>query len=254
MFTRQIYDKGAYSQSLYEWKKPGNYLLLPESNHRGNSTCFHTTPEIHPAGTMLRMSDCNDMADIESDLFNIIRKRSKDPLQQYPFVKPKYRNPPRVKVCGEKREDFDFQYAKLDGSQWNRSKSIQVPRFESLCLNPQRLNRIRSNNVIGTNTRLFNRDTHVPKIPVVYNQDNLWKNGACVDVEINSCMPHQNQQTMLDYTKARQRDYRFGCDSNVFDPTLNRHVRMKLRGHSSDEKEAVPVSKFFDGSCKNCAE
>lgn len=234
MFTRQSYDKGAYAQSLYQWKKPGNYLLLPESNHRGNDTCFMNAPEIHPAGTMLRMSDCNDMADIESDLFNIIRKSSKDPLQQYPFVKFKYKNPPKIKLCKKKAETFDTTYGKLDGNQWNRGKSIMVPRFESLCLNPQKLNRIRSNNVIGTNTRLFNRDTHIPKIPKVYDQDDEWTK-SCKNVEINSCKAIQyTTDKNKNFKHARNRDYYFSKDGkyNYFD------------------KGNIPISSKFNESIK----
>lgn len=250
MFTRKIYDKGAYAQSLYEWKRPGNYLLMPESNHRGDDTCFMTRPELRPAGTMLKISDCNDMADIESDLRNIPRKASKDPLQQYPFVKFKYKKPPKIRVCKKKKENFDITYGKLDGNQWNRGKSIMVPRFESLCLNPQKLNRIRSNSVIGTNTRLFNRDTHIPDIPVVYDQTNKWLKGACINNEKNSCMGGQytTERDKRAFASARGRDYFFAKKKkyDYFDPVLDYSSKTDLR------RGITPAGQYINSKCKKC--
>lgn len=105
------------------------------------------------------------MANVESDLFNLIRKDSKDPRTQFPYTKPSYNNMPKISSCT--KTDLARHYPLLDGNQFNREKEIQVPRFESLCLNPQQENRIRSNNFIGLNTRLYNRDQHAPTIPKV---------------------------------------------------------------------------------------
>ncbi len=187
MFTRKIYDSGAYAQDLYEWKQPQAYVLLDESTHRGKGTCFQEIPEMLADAKTLRISDRTDMADIESDLLNLNRHASKDPLTFYPFTKEVHNNAPKYPACSKKTENFRINYPKLDGDQWNREKQIDVPRFESLCLNPQKLNRIRSNNVIGTNTRLYNRDTHLPKVPSLRTYfTNQWSD-SCPNEKLNSC-------------------------------------------------------------------
>lgn len=168
MFTRDIY------QDYIRYDKPGKYQLLPESTHRGAETCFQEIPEMHANNGQYKISSPNDMANIESDLYNLIRPNSKDPTKKYPFVRKDYNNPPGpLQVCGPDN-DFRINYPKLEGSQFNREKSIHIPRFESLCLNPQQSNRIRSNNVIGLNTRLYNRDTHKPHIPILSNHTNIF--------------------------------------------------------------------------------
>jgi len=204
MFTRKIYDKGAYTQDLYEWTKPQQYLLLPESTHRGPRTCFYERPEMLAAAKTLRISDKNDMVNIESDLYNLNRPNSKNPLAHYPFIKQDYQNPPKYPTCKSQQEDFDINYPKLDGSQWNRGKQIQVQRFESLCLNPQKLSRIRSNNIIGTNTRLYYRDTHIPNIPHTKNQTNTFSEN-CPNANINSCP----NKWIYDDTIASRRDMKY---------------------------------------------
>lgn len=165
MFTRLQYDEQAYKQELYESTETGRYQLLDKSTHLGNATCFQETPEIHSENKQYKISTQNDMVNAESDLFNLIRKDSKDPRAKFPYVKPQYDNLPKLASCT--KTDLSRSYPLLDGSQFNRSQQIHVPRFESLCLNPQKMNRIRSNNFIGLNTRLYNRDEHVPKIPSI---------------------------------------------------------------------------------------
>lgn len=170
-FTRQIYDENAYKQELYESTETGRYQLLDKSRHRGADTCFQETPEIHSNNRMYRISDKNDMVNAESDLFNLVRKDSKDPRSQYPYVKAEYNNLPKVSACT--KTDLARSYPLLDGNQFNREKEIQVPRFESLCLNPQQMSRIRSNNYIGLNTRLYNRDNYSPNVPKVQGVQGL---------------------------------------------------------------------------------
>jgi len=173
-FSRLSYDENAYKQDLYESTGTGRYQLLDKSTHRGNvnnSTCFQETPEIHSNNSMYRISDQSDMVNAESDLFNIIRKDSKDPRTQYPYTKPAYDNLPKLSSCT--KTDLSRVYPLLDGNQFNRSQEIQVQRFESLCLNPQKMSRIRSNNYVGLNTRLYNRDHNKPQIPVVQGVQGL---------------------------------------------------------------------------------
>jgi hypothetical protein len=170
-FTRLDYDKKTYEREVIESTGPGKYQLVPQSTHLGNETCFQETPEIHADVGQYKISAKNDMVDVESDLYNLIRKDTKDPQGQYPYVKKDYGNKPIIPSC--KKTDLARVYPLLDGNQFNREKQIQVPRFESLCLNPQQLNRIRSNNYIGLNTRLFNRDKNKPNIPKLKNNHGL---------------------------------------------------------------------------------
>jgi hypothetical protein len=157
MFTRLKYDQDTYATDLYESTAVGDYKVLPESTHQGNqNTCFVDTPEIANGMGQYKISQKNDMVNAESDLRNLNRKASEDPMTQYPFTKVHYENVPSTGSCTHK--NLEQRYGKLEGSQFNREKQIDIPRFESLCLNPQELTRIRSNNYIGKNTQLYYRD------------------------------------------------------------------------------------------------
>lgn len=164
-FNRLSYDNNTYKQDLYQSTETGRYQLLSDATYRNNDTCFQNTPEIHANNRQFRISKRNDMVNIESDLTNRIRKDSKDPRTKFPYTKVSYANPPSIASCT--RTDLSRSYPTLDGSQWNREKQIQVPRFESLCLNPQQISRIRSNNYVGLNTRLYNRDQYQEDMPKV---------------------------------------------------------------------------------------
>ena len=172
MFTRQIYDSGAYEHDLREWTGPEQYYLMPQAEHR-DYTCLQDIVEMRPHNRMRNIAKSKDMVNIESDLLNLNRKNSRDPRKKYPFIKPSY-TIDTIPVCTGKENNFNIIYPKLEGSQFNREKQIQVQRFESLCLNPQQSNRIRSNNVIGLNTRLYERDSHRPLVPVPVDQTNIF--------------------------------------------------------------------------------
>ena len=162
-FTRIGFDEDSYQQQLYESTATGRYNLAPYATYH-EETCLQTTPEIHPAERrMLRISDIDDQVNIESDLYNLIRKDSKNPRNKYPYVKRSYDKKPQLKEC--KKTSLERSYPLLEAPSFKREQQIHVPRFESLCLNPQQMNRIRSNHFIGLNTRLYNRDNYVPKIP-----------------------------------------------------------------------------------------
>lgn len=163
-FTRIGFDEDAYQQQLYESTATGRYNLASYSTYR-DDTCFQSTPEIHAADRkMIRISDMHDQVNIESDLFNLNRKDSKNPRNKYPYVKPSYAKKPVIKEC---KKSLERSYPLLEAPSFKREQQIHVPRFESLCLNPQQLNRIRSNHAVGLNTRLYNRDNYVPNVPTV---------------------------------------------------------------------------------------
>lgn len=169
-FSREIYDEPAYKHKLYESTSSGKYQLTPYAVYR-DDTCFQETPEIHnKAGAVYRNFDINtDLVDVESDLHNLVRKSSKDPRTQYPYTKKDYKTPSLLKC---QKDDLSRRYPLLEAPSFKRSQSIHTERFESLCLNPQQLNRIHSNHYIGAHTRLWNRDNYVAKKPVVGETSN----------------------------------------------------------------------------------
>jgi len=167
-YSRKIYDEKAYEHNLLEATEAGKYSLLSNATYN-NQTCFQETPEIHASRGQLRISDNNDMITAESDLFNLIRKDSKDPKTQFPFTKPIYKNKPILEQC--KTTDLKRRYPLLEAPVYKREQKND--RFESLCLNPQAFSRIRSNQFIGLNTRLYSRDNYKEKLPVLKDQSNI---------------------------------------------------------------------------------
>ena len=174
-YTRKIYDENAYKKELQESTEPGRYSLLEDSSYN-NQTCFQETPEIHSGLGQFRISDTTDMVNAESDLFNLIRKDSKDPQTQFPYVKKEYQNAPKIDTC--KKTDLSRQYPLLEAPAFKREQSVHVPRFDSLCLNPQDMSRIRANSYIGLNSRLFFRDNHKTQKPVLKEQTKVLPQGG----------------------------------------------------------------------------
>lgn len=179
-FTRLIYDEDSYKQELYESTKPNRYLLLQESTSHGSATCFQEQPEIQAAAgsrSMLKFnSRHNNMVNAESDLWNLMRKDSNDPKTKFPYTKIDHgmnNGTGLPKLGGCTKTELIQSHQLLDGNQFKRGQQIAIPRFESLCLYPQEAKRIRSNNYIGLNTRLYNRDNHKPNIPTVKSQTSI---------------------------------------------------------------------------------
>ena len=172
--TRLGYDKKAYLHELYESRAPQSYLLLPQAHHRGNDTCFQGNPEYRPAaGKILnRNTPTSQITNIESDLRNLQRKSSKDPLTQYPFTKKQNVNPKVLPTCNMS-QSLETKYTQLEAPSYKREMQIHTKRFESLDRNPQRFNRIHDNSYIGDNTRLKFRDSHVMKTPKVMDSTNV---------------------------------------------------------------------------------
>ena len=164
-YSRKIYDEKAYEHNLLEATEAGKYSLLSNSTYN-NQTCFQETPEIHASRGQYRISDNNDMVTAESDLFNLMRKDSRDPKTQFPFNKPIYKNQPVLEKC--KTTDLKRRYPLLEAPIYKREQTQD--RFESLCLNPQAFSRITSNQYIGLNTRLYSRDNYKQKLPVIKDQ------------------------------------------------------------------------------------
>lgn len=170
MNTRKSYDVGAYNREIFETTEQGRYFLNPASSYH-TQTCFQDTPEIHSGVGQYRIHDKTDMVDVETDLKNIIRKSSNDPYSKYPYIRKDYKDEPRLSTCVAK-ENLESSYPILEAPAFRREQSTFTMRNETegFPVDLQRLNRIRSNQVIGVNTRLYNRDTHVPTVPILKKQ------------------------------------------------------------------------------------
>ena len=160
-FSRLQYDTEAYKAALNESVQPGKFQLATYAFDRSDH-CFNETPEQRVrAGRVFKNFENNDLVNIESDLYGIPRKWSNNPQKKYPYVKTEYKNAPKnPDDCPINNESIS---TRLIAPQFNRSKSIN--RMIEQCLDPQQLNRIRSNMFIGVNTRLYNRDNYAPVIP-----------------------------------------------------------------------------------------
>jgi hypothetical protein len=171
--TRLGYDKKAYLHDLYESKAPQSYLLLPEYNYRSQHSCFQENPEFRPAAGRIfnRNTPRSQITTVESDLRNLDRKASKNPLTEFPFTRKKNLVPEVLPVCSPQATN-ETKYTQLEAPSYKRELQIDVKRFESLDRNPQRLNRIQDNSYIGENTRLIFRDAHIPQKPMVMDATN----------------------------------------------------------------------------------
>lgn len=154
-FNRLKYDKGAYEKQVNESTGVGNYKRQPYSGYLEN-TCFHAEPGAYSADLVAPRHSAT--VDIESELYGLSRKSSKNPMRNYPYVKGDSRNL-YAPTCDM---TLQAQQGRLDDPIPNREQSIQVPRFESLALNPQYFERIHDNSYIGRNTRLWERDNYKP--------------------------------------------------------------------------------------------
>lgn len=180
--TNLRYDKNAYNQRLNESVQPNAYLLLPESKHRFSKTCYQEEPGNYPASRKVYRQD--QLVDLESDIHNLNRKMSKDPMTKYPYTKEN-NNIPMLDTC-KAPEELKRNYTLLEAPSYKREQQIDVKRFEGLPRNPQRLNRIHSNTYIGENTRLVNRDNYKMKTPHLLKQSNNLNDNWTQQVDLNT--------------------------------------------------------------------
>jgi hypothetical protein len=173
MQTNLIYDKGAYLHRLNERTGAQSYLLLPESNYRKQDSCFQQNPEFRATnGNIFNPNDpYSSMVAVESDLKNLQRKESKNPLTQYPYTKKTNIKPEVLPVCN-KNKTLETKYTQLEAPSYKRELQIDIKRFQPLDRNLERLNRIQDNSYIGFNTRLQFRDAHKMNAPRVMNSTN----------------------------------------------------------------------------------
>jgi hypothetical protein len=173
-FQRNIYDPQSYDQQLQESVNAGKYQLLSDyANHSGR--CFQTNPGNNSGNSGIM--EIGTIVDAESDLQNLNRRLSKDPKKNYPFIgqtqEHKYGS-----FCGTP-PNFETSYSMLDIPKPNREKGILKHHYETLCMDPQKLVRIHDNSYIGRNTRLWERDNYIPKLPKPLQPQNNVKESFC---------------------------------------------------------------------------
>ncbi len=159
-FQRNAYDPQAYNHQLEEAMGPGKYQLLSDyGNH--SARCFRTNPggQVGNSG----LESIGNIVNAESDLYNLNRRLSNDPKQQYPYV-GQVEDHKYTLMCGDP-PNFETQHSMLDMPKPNREKSTLGHHYETLCLDPQKLTRIHDNSYIGVNTQLWERDNYKPKLP-----------------------------------------------------------------------------------------
>ena len=165
-FQRNLYDPQAYNHRLDESMGTGKYQLLSDyGNH--SARCFRTNPGGNNGNTGLM--EIGKIVNAESDLYNLNRRLSKDPKQNYPF-KGQQEKHQFTALCGDP-PNFETRHSMLDSPRPNREKSTLGHHYETLCLDPQKLVRIHDNSYIGRNTQLWERDNYKPRMPTPLNQD-----------------------------------------------------------------------------------
>lgn len=164
-YTRLSQDELAYQSKVFESVRPGMYSLQPESTYNPNA-CRPTEPETRIGSSMYNITQNNDMVNMESDLRNLNRKTSKDPKAQYPFIQKSYTDMSSVVPECPLSQTLAPRQTQLEAPTIKREQTVDIPRFESMCLDPQEFSRIRSNNYIGVETRLYNRDNYKMKKPM----------------------------------------------------------------------------------------
>ncbi len=167
-FQRNSYDPQSYNQDLESSLGPGKYQLLSDfGNH--SARCFRTNPGGDVGNTGLL--PIANIVDTESDLQNLNRRLSKDPKQRWPYIN-QVQGHQFSSMCGDP-PNFESQHSLLDLPRPNREKSTLKHRYETLCLDPQKLTRIHDNTYIGANTQLWEKDNYKPKIPSPLEQTNI---------------------------------------------------------------------------------
>lgn len=165
-FTRDSYTKCAYKTKMNESLAPGMYQLT----NQVRNDCFMDFP-----GGRFTINQPGSLIDIESELKNQTRAASRCPKKKYnPLVNCK-----DCESC-DKGLPCDCEYSKnfkektmcnkqlyptdtRERHSINNISEINHNRFESLCIDVQRSDRIQDNTYQGINTRTLSKDQHRSK-------------------------------------------------------------------------------------------
>lgn len=151
-FNQLSYDPETYQRDLNESMSQGQYQMF-NGYGQHQSSCMMTAPSQQSH----RQYSISQIVDQESELKNLTRPLTKNPMEEYPFKQSKVNFNSTLPDCGPDTESQHSRYA-----PFTERRDIQIIRNnnEGLCVNPQSLNRIPSNTRSGMNTRLLYRDNY----------------------------------------------------------------------------------------------
>ena len=182
-FQREIYDVKAYETAVKQSTGPLMYLMNPLRND-----AVHPARLIEPGfnGKVgVSITHQRPLIDVESDLFGIDIKNSKDPNQRYE---------PRCPQCGMLADgmptgggvsngcsECNERLYNLPKLMFNRdytrtsnpvctAREVGINRFQPLNINPQDPRRWLQQAEVGINYRMVVKDNHVPVIPRLKDQ------------------------------------------------------------------------------------
>ncbi len=182
-FERQIYDTAAYQAQIRQTTAPMSYMLNPLRNDvprpvRMSEPGFSATSGVS-------VTHMRPMIDVESDLFGMDIKNTKDPNQQFQ---------PRCPQCGCATEGYPCgtglntgcpncseklfhlpqsgfrQDATRSSNPLCTARELGINRFQPLNIQPQDERRWLHQAEVGVNYRMVVKDNHVPCVPKLIDQ------------------------------------------------------------------------------------
>jgi hypothetical protein len=166
-FNQLSYDPATYKRDLAESLAQGQYQMFSGYGQVESGTCMMNAP----FGQAHDQTPFAKLVDQESELLNLTRPLTKNPMEEYPFKQSDVSFNNDMVACNTSSESQHSRY-----TPFNERKDIQIIRNnnEGLCQDPQSLNRIPSNTRSGMNTRLLYRDNFKQtETDNVYLEDSL---------------------------------------------------------------------------------
>jgi len=153
-FNRLSYDPSTYQRDLSESMKQGKYQMFSGYGQAPSGTCMMSSN----VGVARGQESIANIVDHESELKNLTRPLTKNPMEEYPFKQSNVNFQSQMNDCGPSSASEYSRY-----TPFNERRDIQIIRNnnEGLCENPQSFNRIPSNTRSGMNTRLLYRDNYI---------------------------------------------------------------------------------------------
>jgi hypothetical protein len=153
-FTRNLYDKCALDKKNQESTSPFNWITDSQIIE-SNKACYQGTSPFMQNPTR---SISLDKVDIESDLRGQNYNNSRCPTHKYnPTLQKPYQE--ELPNC---QNQFVPEYTRLNKA-CNIFNGISINRFSPLCDDVQGIDKIHTNDYIGTNTRLMIKDAFTKK-------------------------------------------------------------------------------------------
>ena len=185
-------DPEAYRKRLMESTRPLEYVLNPIGHQRCEQVLATAPGMIAKQG--VSMSYSRSPVDIESDLLNLSRPKSKDPAKLYSPTCPDIYKSKEGYPCGGGatnnygllKTQEKLHHHKESPLMMTYSRSTNPPstlrgtginRFNPLCLDPQDPTRWEIQTPAMINSSLLHKDNHIPKIPRPFDQKAAWPTG-----------------------------------------------------------------------------